>query len=126
MANKKILLAEDEPDIMQVLTMRLNKMGYDLIFAQNGREAVDMAKIDQPDLILMDYRLPVLNGIEACKEIKSDSSTKHIPVIFMTASSEGEAVEAIRQAGAEDCITKPFDGDEFTKKVKDLFNQKKS
>lgn len=94
---KKILIVNDDPDIVKVVTARLKKLNYELMVATDGQQAVDLAQQYQPDLIVMDYHLPILNGMEAIRIIKKDEQLKNIPVLLLTASlnvSEIKAVEA--------------------------------
>ena len=117
---KKILIIDDEPDIIKVVKFRLIKTGYELMTAADGREGLELARVLKPDLVLLDYRMPFLNGDEVCKEIKKDESTKHIPVILMTASTQDTLKENIQTMGADDYILKPFEPEELIKKIKRL------
>jgi len=119
---KKILITDDEPDIVKVIRFRLVKMGYEVVIAVNGREGLEMARTIKPDLVLLDFRMPFLNGDEVCKEIKKDQSTKHIPVILMTASIQNALEEDIKSMGADDYILKPFEPEELIQKIKKLID----
>lgn len=114
---KKILIADDEPDIVKVIKFRLIKMGYEIHVAANGRDAVDMIKGIKPDLVLLDFSMPFLTGDEVCIQAKNDPDTKHIPVILMTASSHKVTDEHIAQIGANGHILKPFETQELIDKV---------
>ena len=115
---KTILFADDEKDILKLLTARLIKQGYRVITAVNGQEALDLVYQHKPDLILLDYRMPVLDGYEACKKIKGDDQIKHIPVIFVTASP-GFLSKEIQSSGlAEDYVLKPFEWLKLLDKIK--------
>ena len=117
---KKILIIDDEPDIIKVVKFRLIKMGYEVMTATNGREGLESLRALKPDLVLLDYRMSFLSGDEVCKEIKKDESTRHIPVILMTASTQDTWEENIQTMGADDYILKPFEPEELIKKIKKL------
>ncbi|MBU0682675.1 MAG: response regulator, partial [Candidatus Omnitrophica bacterium] len=84
---KKIMVIDDELDILEVLTFRLSKAGYEIISAVDGQEALDLLTETIPDLILLDLRLPKIDGYEVCRRIKTSDELKEIPVILLTASS---------------------------------------
>ena len=115
---KKILIADDEPNMLKVVKFRLAKMGYDVTIAANGKEALEKAREIKPDLILLDFHMPFLNGDEACQLIKADATIKHIPVILMTGSSKKVTEENIRMIGADDQILKPFEPEVLLEKVR--------
>lgn len=115
---KKILMVDDEPDVLKIVKLRLVKQGYEVIFAENGQQAFEAARSQKPDIILMDYRMPVLNGLEASKLLKADQELKHIPIIFMTASSVSVTLDNLSAVGVSDCIRKPFEADDLLKKIK--------
>ena len=81
----RILVAEDEQDIQELIEFTLRYGGYDVLHASNGKEALEITQTEQPDLVLMDIRMPVMSGLEACKLIKTNPETKNIPVVFLTA-----------------------------------------
>ena len=116
---KKILIVDDEPDLLRITTFILKKAGYAILSATNCYEAFDSVKNDTPDLIIMDLRLPIISGDQACKQIKSDSKLKHIPIILFTASINNIS-EVLKVSGADDYLVKPFDADELLKKVKKI------
>ena len=114
---KKILIADDEPDIVKILQFRLKGQGYEVIIAVNGQEALDMAGKVNPDLILLDVSMPFLKGDEVCQKIKADEALKHIPVLLMTASTRIANEESVLQLGAQGFILKPFETEEFLETV---------
>ncbi len=114
---KKILFVDDEEDIRKVVTLRLKKAGYEIITAVNGKEGVEAVKKHKPDLVILDYRMPVMDGVEASKFITQDPETKDIPVIFMTANSAGMTLETIMGSGASDFINKPFEAKQLMEKI---------
>lgn len=115
---KRILIADDEPDILKVITFRLTKLGYEIILAVNGQEAIEFAQRHKPDLILLDYRMPILDGLEACRKIKENEATKKIPIIFMTASSASIDMSNVKKVFGDDFIKKPFEAEDLLDKIK--------
>jgi PAS domain S-box-containing protein len=107
----RILIAEDYPDIRNILSLLLSSSGYEIIEAENGRAAVDKALSEQPDLILMDMSMPVLSGWEATRLIKAEPKTSHIPVIALTAHALKGDRERAWEAGCDGFITKPIDNE---------------
>ncbi len=105
---KKILVVDDERDIVECLDMNLRKRGYDTAFAYDGTEAVLAARREKPDCILLDVMLPKINGIEVCHLLKADEATQRVPVILLTAKGEEDDKVTGFDAGADDYITKPF------------------
>jgi DNA-binding response OmpR family regulator len=114
---KKILVAEDEPDIRGLIAYSLRFAGYEVIEATDGREAIDKALGELPDLILLDVRMPKVNGYEACSSLKADASTKKIPVIFLSARGQEAEIKRGLELGAEEYILKPFAPDELYRRV---------
>ncbi len=115
--NKVILIVEDDPGNMRVFRDLLQIKGYDTLEATDGRQGVDLAKENIPDLILMDIQLPVLNGLEATKILKADPSTAKIPIIGLTACAMPEDRERTLDAGCDDYLAKPTDISTFLQKV---------
>jgi len=116
---KKILVVDDEPDIMDVATVRLRHLGYEIMPAVDAEEALTYLQNDTPDLILLDLLLPKMQGDELCKKLKSDDKYKDIPIILFTASAIRTSLpEDIKEMGADDCIMKPFEPEELLFKVK--------
>jgi len=110
----KILIAEDEPDIRDLIAFTLRFAGYEVVAAANGKEAVDLAPKEMPDLILMDVRMPIMTGYEACEHFKADPSLKHIPVVFLSAKGQDSEIQTGLAAGAEEYLLKPFGPNELT------------
>lgn len=105
---KRILVVDDEEHIVDLLRMNLRQNGYESIAAYDGAQAFNKAKSELPDCILLDLMLPVMNGLETCRRLKSDPMTKNIPVIMLTAKSEESDKVIGLGLGADDYITKPF------------------
>lgn len=119
----KILIAEDEPDIRDLITFTLGFAGYEVVAASNGEEAVKLAREATPDLILMDVRMPRLTGYEACAQIKEDPKTRHIPVIFLSAKGQDSEIQTGLQAGAAEYLLKPFAPDQLTSRIQAILSK---
>ncbi len=105
----KILYAEDNEDNIYLLTRRLGRKGFEVVVAKNGREALTLARSERPDLILMDLNLPVLDGWEATRQLKSSPELRAIPVIALTSHAMAGDREKALAAGCDDYDTKPID-----------------
>lgn len=117
---KKILLVEDEPDILKVLRYRLFKKGYDVIIASNGKEAIELIQQHMPNLILTDIKMPLMDGIEIMNVIKNDTKLNHIPMLFITASSELLKKESIEQLKSENVFLKPIEMEKLVERIRNL------
>ena len=115
---KRVLVVDDEPDIRKVVSFRLKKAGYEVTTAVNGKEALECVQKERPDLILLDLRLPIMDGYEVCKRLKSDEVLKSIPVILLTASMASTVREKTKEYNADDYMVKPFDPDKLMEKIK--------
>jgi two-component system alkaline phosphatase synthesis response regulator PhoP len=116
----RILIAEDEQDIRQLIKFTLNFAGHEVIATSNGEEAYEKAIETIPDLILMDVRMPRMTGYEACKRMKEVESLKNVPIVFLSAKGQEAEVQAGLEAGAVEYILKPFAPDQLTAKVESL------
>ena len=105
---KAILVADDDPDILGIVSMSLEAQGYTVYTATNGREAVDGTREHRPDLVLMDMMMPVLSGYEAVIELKTDETTRGIPVVGLSAKAMTTDMERADDVGMDGYITKPF------------------
>ena len=114
----KILIAEDERDIRDLVAFTLRFAGHEVFTASNGEEAVEMAPKVNPDLILMDVRMPRMTGYEACKMMKADPDLKDIPVVFLSAKGQESEKQQGMEAGAEEYLLKPFAPDQLTQAIK--------
>ena len=123
MDRKTILIVDDEPDILRLTSLRLKKLGFDVITAVNGKEAVRVVKSEKPDLILLDLALPLMSGDEVCRKLKNDEKVKHIPIILFTAHSDTMTAEKAKELGADDYVVKPFHSEELTGKVEMILAQ---
>ncbi len=105
---KAILVADDDPDILSIVSMSLEAQGYTVHKAVNGREAVDLAREHHPDLLLLDMMMPELSGYEAVGELKGDPATSDIPIVGLSAKAMASDMERASDAGIDGYITKPF------------------
>ncbi|MBI5748285.1 MAG: response regulator [Nitrospinae bacterium] len=121
----KILIVDDEEDILTLLEYNLEKAGFEVISAKDGPEAIELTKKKSPELVILDIMLPSMEGTEVCKVIKRDNTTSHIPIIMLTA--KGEEVDRIvgLELGADDYITKPFSPRELVLRVKAVLKRLK-
>lgn len=116
----KILVAEDEPDIRDLVAFTLRFAGYEVVSGSNGEEAVELARQEYPDLIILDVRMPRMTGYDACKLIKSEPDLKDVPVIFLSAKGQEAEIQSGMDAGAEDYLLKPFAPDQLTDRVRSI------
>ena len=123
---KKVLIVDDEPGIVRLLAMRLKAKGYETFEAHNGLECLMVTKEEKPDLILLDIKMPKMNGIAAFEEIIKLKTTKEIPVLFMTAYPTPEIKEKVLKMGAKGCISKPFISVDFEKTIDMVINESES
>jgi two-component system alkaline phosphatase synthesis response regulator PhoP len=110
---KKILVVDDEPDILKVVIFRLKKLGYEVISKTNGNDALAAAQSEKPDLIVMDYRMPGMNGLETAEKMRVDETLKKTPIILLSASSSSDISEAVKDAEVNEYIKKPFNPEQF-------------
>ncbi len=113
----KILIAEDERDIRELVAFSLQFGGFQVVQAANGAEAVERAQVEKPDLILMDVRMPKMTGYEACKAMKAMPALKDTPVVFLSAKGQESEIQTGLEVGAEEYILKPFAPDELAKQI---------
>ena len=117
-SQKIILIVDDTPNILQLLFNYLNNAGYKILIAQNGKKALKVVEVMQPDLIVLDVMMPELDGFGTCRRLKANPNTKDIPIIFMTALSQAEEKVQGLMLGAVDYITKPIDEQELLARIK--------
>ncbi len=116
----RILVAEDERDIRDLIEFTLRFGGHEVITARNGEEAVQLAPKEKPDLILLDVRMPRMTGYEACRAIKAMDGLQHTPVVFLSAKGQQSEMESGMEAGAYDYILKPFAPDQLNARVNEI------
>ena len=121
---KKILIIEDSLTMQRLLSYVLEKEGYDVYIANDGEEGMEKARAIKPDLIFTDLMMPVKDGFEVCREIRSDKKLKDVILIILTARGQDSDVEKGLQAGADDYLMKPFDPPKVVERVKKIFEEK--
>lgn len=119
----KILIAEDEPDIRELVAFMLRFAGYEVMSAANGEEAVQAATREVPDLVLMDVRMPRMTGYDACRLMKSNPDLRDVPVVFLSAKGQESEIQSGLEAGAEEYLLKPFSPDELTNRVRSILSK---
>jgi len=126
-SNKKILIVEDEPDVVDLLALQLRKAdGFSIITAPDGAEGLKKARAESPALIVLDLMLPRMSGLEVCKLLKTDLSTRRIPVIMLTAKAEEVDRIVGLEFGADDYVTKPFSPREMLLRIKAILRRGQS
>jgi len=120
---KKILLVDDSKTVLMMEQMILNKSAYELVIANDGRQAIAKANSEHPDLILMDVMMPEMGGFEACEKLRSVEATRGIPIIMVTTRGEAESIEKGYASGCSDYITKPINGMELLSKLKNYLGE---
>lgn len=120
----KILIVEDDAAILEVLSYNLDRDGYDVIVCMDGREGMELASNLLPDLVILDLMLPSIDGIEICRNLRSEKSTKHLPILMLTAKSE-EADQLVGfTVGADDYVTKPFSVKVLLQRIRVLLSRR--
>jgi two-component system phosphate regulon response regulator PhoB len=123
-SNKKILIVEDEPDVVDLLSLQLRKAGgFSATTAQDGAEGLKKARAELPALIVLDLMLPRMSGLELCKVLKTDSTTQHIPIIMLTAKAEEVDRIVGLEFGADDYVTKPFSPREMILRIRAILRR---
>ena len=117
MKKERILIVDDEKDIVESVQFRLEFEGFECLAAHDGEDALSRAKKESPNLILLDVMLPKMNGYQVCRLLKSDENYKHIPIIMITAKVQESDKFWGKESGADDYVTKPFDMEELIQKI---------
>jgi len=123
MSKNKILVVDDEVDLVETLRFPLEIEGFDVLVSYNGEDALNKARKENPDLILLDLMLPKLDGYKVCRLLKFDERYKHIPILMLTAKTQQKDKLMGQETGADEYITKPFEIDELMKKIKAYLNK---
>jgi DNA-binding response OmpR family regulator len=121
--SKKILVVDDEPEVVMVVETRLTLNGYEVITAKDGPEALDRAKAEKPDLIILDLMLPKMDGYKVCGLLKSDARYSKIPIILFTARVQDSDRAMGKDVRADSYVTKPFDAEVLLEKIKELLKE---
>ena len=119
---KKIVIVDDEPHILRVAAFRLGSEGYEVLSESDGGRAYQLIRDETPDLVILDIRLPTLDGCEICRRMKEDAGLRCIPVILFTAAEAGEVLRMAEEVGADGWLGKPFDGQTLLARVKQLMD----
>lgn len=120
MTKATVLIVDDEPFNIEVLEQALDGTDYQVVTASNGKEALEKIQSEQPDLILLDLMMPIMDGFTVLAKVKDDPMLRDIPVIIVSAENDSKSVVKGIKQGAEDYLTKPVDTAQFVKKVKDF------
>ena len=123
MEEKKVLVVDDEIHITYVVTVKLRNNGYEVLNAENGAEAFDLALEEMPDIIVTDCQMPVMTGMELAEKLRQCEQTKDIPLIMLTARSFAIEEEQKKQLGISACLSKPFSPKELLKNIEDVLHQ---
>lgn len=120
---RKVLIADDEPDIVEILKYNLQKEGYDVVTAKDGDEALEKAKLTQPDLVILDIMMPRKNGVEVCEILRMQPAFRDTLILFLTALSDEATQIRGLTTGADDYVSKPVSPQVFLSKVNSLFRR---
>ncbi len=120
MKKGKVLVVDDEVNITQILEFSIGSEGYEVLTASNGEEAIDKARREQPDLIILDIMMPKIDGYEACRILKANPITKNIPVVLLTAKGRDIDKRLGYEVGASDYIIKPFSPNKLIGRIHEL------
>jgi two-component system alkaline phosphatase synthesis response regulator PhoP len=123
MSRQKILLVDDEPDILEMIGFNLEREGFEVFTAPNGRKALELARTHVPDLVLLDVMMPEMDGMETCRELRDDARLKNTIIAFLTARNEDYSQIAGFDAGADDYISKPIKPRVLISRVKALLRR---
>jgi DNA-binding response OmpR family regulator len=122
-APARVLIVDDDPDIRALITYRLTASGYDVIAADDGEAGLAAAREHAPDLVLVDWMMPRLTGVELCTRLRADPATAGIPVVLLTARTDDVAMRGGREAGVDEYITKPFSPRELAARVDEILSR---
>ncbi len=123
---KKILLVDDEQDMVYAVKMQLEAEGFSVLTAKDGQEGLDKARKENPDLVILDLMLPKIDGYKVCRMLKFDEKYKKIPIIIYTARAPAGAEKRGYEAGADAYMTKPFDPKKLLAKINELLNRREA
>jgi DNA-binding response OmpR family regulator len=123
MNQKKIMIVDDEVDLVETVRFPLEMEGFNVMVSYNGEDALNKAREESPDLIILDLMLPKLDGYKVCRLLKFDEKYKHIPILMLTAKTQDKDKILGTETGANEYITKPFEMDDLLEKVKTYLNK---
>lgn len=122
---KCILIVDDELQVVKFLSFRLQRLGYEIRTAVDGQKAMESVREKKPDLMFLDLQIPMMNGYEVCRQIKSDPELKNIPVVFLTADANVKTNQDVEHVYADGFVIKPFDQEEISKIIDKFLNPAK-
>jgi len=120
---KKIIAADDEAHILHIVSMKLRNAGFEVVTAMDGEEALELCRTENPDLLITDYQMPYMSGLELCKELRREECTRGIPALMLTARGFDIEPDEMAAAGIATVLAKPFSPREVLKRVKDLIGE---
>ena len=123
MSVKKVLVVDDEIHIVHVVAIKLSNNGYEVITAGNGEEAYELACEEKPDIIVTDYQMPIMSGLDFVEKLRSGEATRNTPVIMLTARSFAIEDKQKEELGISQCLSKPFSPKELLEKIEDILYQ---
>ncbi len=122
MSPPKILVADDEAHILHVVTMKLAHAGYEVITAMDGEEALELALVEKPDMVITDFQMPYITGLELCMRLRENEQTRDIPMLMLTARGFNIPEDEMAAAGIHDVLSKPFSPREVLRRVQHLLD----
>lgn len=123
MEKKRLLIVDDEADLAEMIKFRMENNGYEVLLAHDGQAALEMARKENPDLIILDLMLPKMDGYKVCGLLKKDSRYSHIPIIIFSAKGQEDDMKLGRELGADAYITKPFEPQVLLGKIDELIGK---
>jgi two-component system alkaline phosphatase synthesis response regulator PhoP len=123
MSDKKVLVVDDEIHIVQVVAIKLRNNGFDVFTAENGELALEIAKQEKPDVIITDFQMPVMTGLELVENLRKDTETEHIPVIMLTARGFAVEEDKRKELKISNCLSKPFSPREVLQTIEEVIGQ---
>lgn len=121
--NKKILVADDEAHILHVVSMKLKNAGFEVLTAVDGEEALELCKSEKPDLVITDYQMPLMTGLDLCKAMRSSEELRHVPAIMLTARGFDIERGEMAEAGIAAVLNKPFSPREILERVNEILSK---
>jgi len=124
--SKKVVVVDDEAHIRHIMAMKLSNAGYEVLTAEDGQEALEMCLAERPQLVITDYQMPLMTGLEMCRQLRQHDQTRQLPVLMLTARGFDIPPQEMASAGILDVLSKPFSPREVLEKVRSLIGQASS
>ena len=121
-SKRRILVVDDDPDIVETVEFFFSSSDYQVFMAKNGKEALEQVETKKPDLVLLDMMMPEMDGLEACRRLKGNPKTNHLPIIMLTAQGKKQDVVNALKAGANDYVIKPFNLQDLFERIEKILN----